>query len=413
MMKTSLKIPLILFLLAAGAVVWMLRGGPATDSGANVETHVVEASEFNHWIPFQGTLESMRSENVVSGISQSTAILYLAPEGAHVSEGDLVARFDNSSLQSTLANLERDHTLAVTEHESLTRAEIPLQSAKFQSDLREIAANLAREQRVTERMAELAEQDLVSEAELATHRERVRQLETSLSALEQQRDLTLEILHPARIRQAEAKRESALRQLDLVREQIEGSEIRAGISGMVVYLPLHINGEYRTLREGDSVYRNQPFMQIADMETPVVRCLIPESRISALRPGNPALILPEAFPDIQLQAEIISLGSVARSVPGRPAWQKFFEVTLLLSESDPRLRTGMTVQAHVRARHHPQTVVLPRQLVFWDGDHPHALVRQNGQITRTLLELDGGNDTHFRVASGLQPGDEVLAPPGF
>ena len=46
---------------------------------------------------------------------------------------------------------------------------------------------------------------------------------------------------------------------------------------MVVYRPLHLGVDYRTVRVGDSIYFNQPFMAIPDMRDVVVECSVPES----------------------------------------------------------------------------------------------------------------------------------------
>lgn len=402
-----LLLPGILLLVAGGLFLRPFAPGPEETA----PTHTVSEGLFEVWLPLSGTLESLRSENIVSSISQSTTILYLAPEGARVAPGDLVARFDSAALQQTLANLERDATLAASELTALQSAELPLQAAQLDNETAELAARLRQEEAITNRMRDLAERELISPPEFDAHQERLRRLQTELAAKEHQRDLTRNTLHPARIQQATAKRDTADRQLQLVREQIQGAEIRAGIPGTVVYLPLHIHGDYRTLREGDTVHRNQPFMQIADMSQPVVRCLVPEAGLSTLRPGLPAVITPDAFPDVKLPSEIIAIGSTARSMPGRPAWQKFFEVSLLLEEADPRLRTGMSVRAMTRTHHHPRATLLPRHLVDWADNTPTVRVLENGHPVRRTLEIDGGHPTHFHVRSGLQPGEQVLTPP--
>ena len=36
---------------------------------------------------------------------------------------------------------------------------------------------------------------------------------------------------------------------------------------------------------------------------------------------------------------------MAQEIPGKPLWQKYFPVSIKLDESDPRLRSGMSVQA--------------------------------------------------------------------
>lgn len=405
------KLWLVLLVISmTGVGLWVqFRGKPrAEESGW--DAHEVVSGTFERRSLFTGTLESVRRESVFSRISQPTAILYLAPEGTLVEPGDMVAVFDASTLRASLVGLERDVSLAEAEKRTLVEAEIPLQLAGLEAESRALRATLEEERRIMLRMEELEGDGLVSGRELETHRARVARLKEDLAALERKTALTREVVHPGRIQQAEAKLESARSQRDLTLQQVRDAEIRAGIAGMVVYLPLHFGGEHRTAREGDTVHRNQEFMHIADMERLVARCLVPENRLSDTRPGSPARVVPEAFPELDLEAQVLSVGSVATTVAGRPSWQKFFTVNLLLFESDPRLRNGMTTRVHIQSRLEPDSLLVPRSHVSWEQDRPHALRLRDGRAERMPLELDGGNDTHFRVVSGLQEGDQILRP---
>lgn len=407
MRKLWLIFPVILL---AGAGLWLrTRHAPHARTPA-AEALTVKRGTFERWSVFSGSLESVEREPVFSRISQPAAILHLAPEGALVEEGDVVAVFDASSLRASLLGQERDLALAEAEKRTLVEAEIPLQLSGLETEARELRAALEEERRIALRMEELETEGLVSKREVADHRARAARREEDLASHERQTALTREVIHPARVQQAEAKLESARRQRDLTLQQVREAEIRAGIAGMVVYLPLHIGGERRTAREGDTLYRNQEFMHIADMDRLVVRCLVPESRLADTRPGSPARVVPEAFPDLEMEAQVLSVGSVATTVAGRPAWQKFFTVTLLLFDSDPRLRNGMTARVHIQSHQEPASLLLPRSHVAWDDNQPFALRMRDGGPERVDLELGGGNDTHFHVVSGLREGDRVLRP---
>lgn len=385
-------------------------GRPARDAEGG--TYPVARQDFEVWTAFPGVLDAVERESVASSISQSTAILMLAPEGAEVRPGDQVAVLDTSSLEAELAVLERDAVVAETEKRTLLKAEIPLRRARLHSELREARTALTREASVAERMEALAEEGLISPGELTAYLSRIEGLQETVSGLETQIQLQEEVLFPAQTEQARARLDTARRQLRIVSDQIAAARVTASRGGRVVYLPLHIGGEFRTVREGDTVFRNQEFMRIADMQQLVVRSEVPESRLSLVPAGAEVLAVPDAFPELQIEGQVLSISSVAVQSAGRPAHMKTFTVSALLFDTDPRLRTGMSFRVRVLTERHPQTLVVPRHFVHLEEGRAYVDVQTDSGVTRVRVVIGSGNETHFRILEGLQPGTLLVRPSG-
>jgi len=254
----------------------------------------------------------------------------------------------------------------------------------------------------------LQKEKLISEQEVKQQERKVRNLESKVEKLESQYRLTKEYLHPSALASARTKVLSAEQALNLAREQIKRSEVRAPAPGVVVYKPLNVGGEYRTLRVGDSVYPNQPFMVLPDMRDLVVHCNVPESELARIHAGAPAVVRPLAYPDLDLQGKVESVGSVAQSLPGYPVWQKFFHVVVGIGKVDSRIRPGMSVTAHLLTFQKPDAVLIPRRAVLWQGGHALAVVLNNNNPVQRQLQLGMANDTHYEVITGVKPGEQVI-----
>lgn len=395
-------------LIAAASISWFWpdRGHQAPQE----KPLEVAKQHFEAWSVFDGTIQAERRAPIYSKISQSSAILFLAPEGSQVKEGDLVAEFDRSTLEQSLATLQRDKALAEAELETLVKADMPAELDKVGNDLDKLRYDFQKQHRIVENAKKLLADGLVSDSELESQQMLLSNLERQISVEENRLKNLKDIVHPMRESKARAQLESAAKQLSLLDEQLESARLTAPFGGMVVYLPVYADGEYRNAREGDTIYRNQKIMQIADMATLLVQCQVPEASVSRIKPGNRALVKPAAFPDLELKGMVDAVGSVAVSISGRPAWQKFFNVTLRLLETDPRLRSSMSVSAQILFHEEKDVLVLPRGYVSWDKGAPRCLVRELGGPRARELELGPASDTHFLVRSGLSEGDVVYFP---
>lgn len=416
-MKSNLSIKIVrrvlipCGLLATLGLLPGLGGPPDVQAAAADDArHTIDRGEFSLWTSCEGSLQAERRASLYSRISQPTAILQLAPEGSYVEAGDLVASLDRSSLDQSLVNLERDHALATAELETLLKAEIPFERVTAANDLDALRYDRQKQGRVVENTLALHGDGLVSDQELEGQQMLLANLDRQVAFAENRQETLRTIVHPAREAKARAQLDATLRQLELLREQAEGARLTAPFAGMVIYLPLHLDGEFRNVREGDTVYRNQKIIQVADMESLLVQCLVPEAGISLVRPGCSAVVTPTAFPDLRLHGTVDTIGSVAMSVSGRPAWQKFFNVVIRLEASDERLRSSMSVYVQVLSRHDPSALVIPRGLVAWDRGQPWCRVIEAGSPRRRDLVLGSGNDTHFLIEGGLAEGDSVVPP---
>jgi len=396
-------------LIAIGGLVWFFSGADdITVTGQ--EPHTIRREDFESWSVFDGTIEAERRAPIYSKMGQSAAILFLAPEGSQVKEGDLVAEFDRSSLDQSLMTLERDKTLAEAELETMIRADMPAELDKVAHDLDKLRYDHQKQERIVGNAVKLLAEGLVSDSELESQQMLLTNLTRQISVEENRLKNFKEVVHPMREAKARAQLEAATRQLALVSEQAESAKLTAPFSGMVVHLPVYVDGEYRNAREGDTIYRNQKVMQIADMDSLLVQCQVPESSVSKVRPGSRARVKPSAFPDLKINGSVDSVGSVAVSVSGRPNWQKFFNVTLRLLETDPRLRSSMTVSAQILSHEEKNTLTIPRGYVTWQQGSPGCVVRETGRWQLRNLELGPANDSRFIVTSGLEEGEVVYFP---
>ncbi|MDH3380710.1 MAG: efflux RND transporter periplasmic adaptor subunit, partial [Gammaproteobacteria bacterium] len=292
---------------------------------------------------YDGRLESRNVVTVMSKFQGLATIVELVAEGNNVLQGDALVRFDSAELEREMFKLEKEYALADSDLESLVNAKHPLAIWEIEGKRSELEDTLRIEQQYLRDSLELAKDNLVSVQEIEQQKMKVERLRAEYETASMRLQLTNDYLHPAERERAETKRHSAEQALKLARSQLRNTTIRAPSAGVVVYKPLHIGGEYRTVRVGDGIYANQPFMVIPDMADLVAESMVPESELSRVATGSAVVVNVPAYPDVTLSGRVQSVSSIAQSLPGRPAWQKFFRVLIGLADGDPRIRPGMSV----------------------------------------------------------------------
>ena len=404
-MKLHHRVLLGISLAAAGLLLWA-AGRPARPA-EETRTAAVTRGPLQVWSVYDGKLESRNIRTLLSRIGGAAALIDLTPEGAKVAKGDVVARFDTSKTERDLVKLEADVTLAASEYESLQNAQIPLKLRELELQLAEAEASLEGEKDYLEDSRSLRKEDLISEQEIRQQEAKVNQAQTKCEHLRMQLDLNQKYLNPLALNAAKARLASAEQALALARQEVEQCVLKAPADGMIVYLPAHIAGEYRTVRVGDSVYKNQPFLAVPDMSNLVIHCYVPESELSRVAAGYLALITPVAFPGLVLTGQVDSVGSMAQTLMDKPTWQKYFHVIITLRNTQEDLRSGMSVIARILSYENADVVLAPRAAIAWEDGRARCRVVRHGRDEERNVVVGHANDTHAEILEGLSPGERV------
>lgn len=408
-MKTGFRLILVLLLLLLLAVLG-LTASRLSGLGSGYATHEVGRGPLASWVAYEGTIRARSVTTIMSQLSGSAAITSLASEGSHTTEGEVLVTLDTAVLEKEMLGLQRDVDLAEAERDSLAGALQPLQLRELELKLAEAQGVHADEQAFLEDSLELRDEGLVSEFEVRKQKAKVEQARLRHETFAMELGLTTNVVHPSEQRRAEARADAARETLELVRRQLASCVVRAPTDGAVVYLPLHVAGEYRTTRVGDAVHKNQPFLAVHDMREIVAHIEVPESELSSVETGREAVVTPLAYPDLHLSGEVISIGTMARALPGDPAWKKHFRVTLKMHSADARLRSGMSVHCRILSGLREDAVRVPRVAVWWEGNLPYCSVVERGRARVRELNLGLSDADHFEVVEGLAAGEQVRLP---
>ena len=132
-----------------------------------------------------------------------------------------------------------------------------------------------------------------------------------------------------------------------------------------------------------------------------------EADAARVAPNQRVDVTFDAIPDLTRAGTVLAVAPAAADDAGIVNYY----TTIVLSESDPRLRDGQTADAAVVVQEVQNALRVPTA----------AVSRENGRTVVTVRGPDGNpvtmpfepglvGDTHIEVLSGLQEGQELLLP---
>jgi multidrug efflux pump subunit AcrA (membrane-fusion protein) len=367
-------------------------------------------------------------------LGRETEIVFLAPEGIRVNEGDLIARLDTTEVAQELARARQD----------LRQAEVDLQLAEIETREGVAAVQSAREGegalsieeartrlRIAERKVERLRQDyeslkpllergFLTRDELDKSGFELEQAEAELALERRKAKVALEQTHPReaeratlQLAQKQAARENVRAKLAEARarvasleQQLEACSVYARSGGLVVYEDYLGAGQRRKVRVGDRVTPSNGIVTIPGLSRMRVEASVREADVHRVRAGQPAAVRVEAFPEAALVAKVVHVGTLARSSAERPGDEKRFELVAELEPSDLELRPDMSARVEVTVGERRDALLVPVNAVFDRGGavcHVQGLL---GSETRRV-ELGDSDDVFVEVRSGLQEGERV------
>lgn len=394
----------LVLLATIAAVALSCRRQPA-ESFATVTEGPMEV-----WSVYDGTIESVNMRDICSTLEGPATIVELAPDGAAVKAGAVLVRFDKAALERDLVRLDRDYALAAADIASLTNARIPLGLAALEAKLASARRQMAEEARAVEEDRELARDKLIAARDVEIQEARLAEARSLAGALEEELRLTRSYVHPSERSRAEAALTAGAQELAMARQRLSNSVIVASADGVVAYKALPVGGEFRTVRAGDTVYRNQAFMALPDMSQLLMRFDVPEGELTRVRRGAPALVRPLAYPDLVVTGRIDAVGAMAQTRAGHAGADRYFNAVIRLDGIDERLRSGMTARARVLAYANDRVPQVPRRCVWWEDGSPRCRKIGPAGSETVSLRLGMAGDTQYEVLEGLRPGDRVVVP---
>jgi HlyD family secretion protein len=408
--------------------------------------------------------------------SNQAKIVALAPEGKLVQKGDLLVLFDAapfeeeirrsqaqlSQAQADLAKAREDQKLQViqnqedlaTARQKVERSDLELkdvQDGKGKLREEEAAAAVANAERELQK-AQGALQDLkpllaegfITKQELERAEQVVARARDDLTLAQRRRDSLVKFGRPLELSQArsdatltkeslrqlesaaayriqqkqaaiaaaDSRIEEAASKLALSQQQLARTEVRADVSGIVVYRDVFFGSEQRKPQVGDQVWANQPLLILPDISRMVVETKVRETDIHKVERNQGVKVRVQAYPDLKLTGVVTLVGTLAQEEKERRG-AKFFGVTIQIEGSEARLRPGMTAQVEIEVQERPRALFVPLQAVFEREGRSVCYVVRRGRLQAQDVVTGPSNQDFVVIETGLREGDRVaLRDPG-
>ena len=201
-------------------------------------------------------------------------------------------------------------------------------------------------------------------------------------------------------------------------ETLRKAAVYAPVAGVILYPQRNDNGiqgreEERRLVGGTSVQQGELLLTIGDLNGVSVVGTVDEVDIPQVRPGDPARIVGEAFPGIELHGTIAHVSSQASS-SGTEHRLPSFAVTAVVEELTAAqrqlLRLGMSANMEVVVDDKPDALLVPIEAVSLDDGQPRLWVKDEQSGAVQSVEVVTGVTTvdAVEIVAGIEAGAEIV-----
>ena len=371
---------------------------------AELPVATAHKGEFLVLIRCRGDVKASRSVPIYAPVVPNLTIAWMAPAGEQIREGQPVIRFDSSSskqqliqkeaqlkqAQASLEQAEAQSKVTAQQDESdLNDAKYNVEKARLQTLGNEFVGRIQAEQAQID--LGVAEQKLkVQEANRALH---VASDKSKIASLTRQRD-------------------QAKDDVDLTNRRIAQMEIRAPLTGFVVFVQNYNQGPLNAnpFKVGDTVYSGMNLAEMPDMTSLVLDAKAEEIDRGHIAVGNDVQVHIDALPELSIKAKITSISPLTELGVEWPPTRSF-RAYAALTNPDPRLRPGMNGGMDIIVNRIPDAISIPAKAVFTHAGKPIVYIADQGRYVPTEVQVLARNPDDVAV-SGISDGAMItLADP--
>ncbi len=388
---------LVLAAIGAMAVFGFSKREAWLQAGSELPMAPVRQGDFLVMVKCRGELVARRSVQVTAPRDvPDLRIVWLAPPSGQVKAGDPVLRFDSSSASRTLREKQAEYTQAEAkqkeaEAEARTTAEKDARDlSKARYEVERARMEVARQEVMSVVQAEEARINL----DLATEKMRVQEATNAFNAAS----------NKSKISALERAREKASDDVALIEYRLSQMEVKAPISGVIIYLPNYAQGwmNAQPFKVGDQVWPGAGVAEIPDLETLEIEGKIEEIERGRVAEGSDVKIRIDSLPELRIDARLRQISALAQMSFEWPPTSSFRGFAPI-EKPDARLRPGMNGTMDVVVEKFPGATIVPSKALFTRDGEPVVFVQDGKRQRMAKVQVVARNPDEVAV-TGVDPG---------
>jgi HlyD family secretion protein len=377
--RTKIIIALVVVLALAGVVFASVAG--KRKEGTPVTMAKVERADLTSKVSANGRIDAKRKVDLSANIMGQIVNLAVR-EGDVVKKGDFLLQIDQRQLAA-----------------SARGAEASMQ-ALF-SDREGARASLAVAQRVYDRAANNARENIIPQAELDRARSTLDGARANVTAIE------------SRIEQARAN-------LTAARDTLSKTTMTAPMAGIITALPVE-EGEVAVI--GTMNNAGTKLLTIADMSVVEAVMEVDETDIPNVKVGQRANVTIDAYPNKTYPGIVTEVGSspIVRNSVSASAEAVNFEVKIQLENPPAGVRPGFSASADIVTGTRAKALAIPIQALVVrekpgstpgkSQDEEGVYLHKDGKAVFTQVTTGLAGDASIEIVKGVKEGDQIVTGP--
>ena len=384
------------------AALAILVAGCGDDPDALRPSERVTKAPAEFWVQAQGELKAAKATPLkVPGQNYARRqLVWMAPDGSAVKQGDVVAKFSAAQAQ-----LELDKAMLDLQRNALARAgkesELGIGLDRVDVELAQAQSSLVIAQRYAradfEALARNTVLDAVQDEKFLGEKTGVLRWRQGQSA--QRGAAELDVLG--------VQRNSIDANADNRRSDLAALELRAAHDGVFMLVPAWSGNRAQV---GEQMWAGGDFASLPDVDSLEVELSLPQQEAQGLAPGQRVLLHPLGRPDQQVEGELTWVASAPRPL-SRQSPAKYVSVKASVP-ADGAVRhgwvPGQAFSGRIILLSGEPAITVANVAVSDEGGEPHVMVLEAGKPVRRVLTLGVRGPARVQVLSGLAEGEQVL-----
>lgn len=320
---------------------------------------------------------------------------FYVQRGSHVKAGELLVVLENSDLKAAALDNKGAYTAAQGIYATETRAQVPANLIKAQTDLAQAKANLDLNQSIVNARSQLFAQGAIPGRDLDTAKAALVQAQAAYDIAKQSLDAIEQVAGKASLQSAQGQLTSAKGRYLGAEAQLSYTEIRSPINGVVTDRPLFA---------GETAAAGTPVITVMDTSALLAKLHISQMQAQQLSLDAEATITIPGFPDpVPAKVSLIS--------PALDPGSTTVEVWLRLENPKGLFKAGTPVHTTITGRTVAHALLVPAVAIQTAQDNSSKsvmVIGPDGLAHKRAVTLGIQTLDKAQVLDGVSASDMVI-----